>query len=41
LVEVRNDLIETSEGQEIWAALLAPLLQSALADVQSHPPSQG
>ena len=41
LVEVRNDLIETSEGQEVWAALLAPLLQSALADVQSHPLSQG
>jgi predicted N-formylglutamate amidohydrolase len=41
LIEVRNDLIETSKDQEVWAALLAPLLQSALAEVQSHPPSQG
>ena len=41
LIEVRNDLIETSKDQEVWAALLAPLLQSALAEVQSYPPSQG
>ena len=31
LIEVRNDLIENTEGQEGWAELLAPILQEALA----------
>jgi predicted N-formylglutamate amidohydrolase len=39
LIEVRNDLIETAHDQDVWAALLAPLLKSALAEVQPHPPS--
>ena len=39
LIEVRNDLIKTPQDQEAWAALLAPLLKSALAEVQPHPPS--
>ncbi|MCX7286116.1 MAG: N-formylglutamate amidohydrolase [Rhodobacterales bacterium] len=33
LVEVRNDLIQTSESQACWAARLAPVLTSALGDV--------
>jgi predicted N-formylglutamate amidohydrolase len=37
LIEVRNDLIETAHDQDVWAALLAPLLKSALAEVQPHP----
>ena len=32
LIELRNDLISTPEGQAHWAARLAPLLQSALED---------
>ena len=39
LIEVRNDLIKTPQDQEAWAALLAPLLKLALAEVQPHPPS--
>lgn len=31
LVEVRNDLIATEEGQAHWAARLAPMLQQVLA----------
>lgn len=30
LIEIRNDLIETPEGQEIWAERLAPILRDAL-----------
>ena len=33
LIELRQDLIETVEGQRRWAARLAPLLQGALADM--------
>jgi predicted N-formylglutamate amidohydrolase len=33
LVEVRNDLIGTAEGQQAWAARLAPILEGALADL--------
>ena len=32
LIELRNDLISSPEGQAAWAARLAPLLQSALED---------
>jgi predicted N-formylglutamate amidohydrolase len=32
LIEVRNDLIETTDGQHGWARRLAPLLVAALAD---------
>ena len=32
LIELRNDLIATPEGQQAWAARLAPLLTRALAD---------
>ena len=31
LIEVRNDLIGTPEGQQAWAARLAPILQRVLA----------
>jgi predicted N-formylglutamate amidohydrolase len=34
LVEVRNDLIATPEGQETWAARLAPHLEGALRDME-------
>lgn len=34
LIEVRHDLIATEEGQRIWGARLAPLLDAALADAQ-------
>jgi predicted N-formylglutamate amidohydrolase len=33
LIEVRNDLIGDDVGQRAWAALLAPLLEGALSDV--------
>jgi predicted N-formylglutamate amidohydrolase len=33
LIELRQDLIESVEGQRRWAARLAPLLQGALADM--------
>ncbi len=33
LIEIRNDLIETDEAQNAWAARLAPLLTRALAHV--------
>jgi predicted N-formylglutamate amidohydrolase len=32
LIEVRNDLIATAEGQQEWAARLAPVLAAALED---------
>lgn len=32
LIEVRNDLIATAEGQEAWAARLVPILTAALQD---------
>ncbi len=32
LIEVRNDLIATPEGQEAWAARLAPFILAAMAD---------
>ena len=32
LIELRNDLISTPEGQAAWAARLAPLLEGALDD---------
>ena len=31
LIELRNDLIATPEGQRAWAARLAPMLAEALA----------
>lgn len=31
LIELRNDLIATSDGQQAWAARLAPLLKEVLA----------
>jgi predicted N-formylglutamate amidohydrolase len=31
LIEVRNDLIGTPEGQKAWATRLAPILQRVLA----------
>jgi predicted N-formylglutamate amidohydrolase len=33
LVELRNDLIQTSESQAYWAARLAPILTEALGDI--------
>lgn len=33
LIEIRNDLIETADGQEQWAERLAPMLRSAVAEV--------
>ncbi|KPQ14826.1 MAG: putative N-formylglutamate amidohydrolase [Rhodobacteraceae bacterium HLUCCA09] len=33
LIELRQDLIETVDQQRAWAARLAPLLESALADM--------
>ena len=35
LIEVRNDLIESSKGQQAWAQLLAPILQHALASIKT------
>lgn len=32
LIELRNDLIETEEGQHSWAARIAPILESAARD---------
>ena len=32
LIEVRNDLIRDAGGQELWAARLAPVLESVLTD---------
>jgi predicted N-formylglutamate amidohydrolase len=32
LIEVRQDLIRTGDGQEAWATRLAPILQSVLAE---------
>ena len=32
LIEVRNDLIRDTDGQELWAARLAPVLESVLTD---------
>ena len=33
LIEIRNDLIETPEQQQNWAARLAPILSQTLADM--------
>lgn len=33
LIELRNDLIGTVETQQLWAARLAPILQTVLADL--------
>jgi predicted N-formylglutamate amidohydrolase len=48
LIEVRNDLIETPEGQEEWAGRLAPLIrdsviemEAALAAAPTEPISEG
>lgn len=35
LIEVRNDLIITHEGQKNWANLLAPILQDSLTAIQT------
>ncbi len=35
LVELRNDLIATPQAQAAWAARLAPILQAALAKLES------
>ena len=32
LIEIRNDLIETADGQEEWAGRLAPMLRTAIAE---------
>jgi predicted N-formylglutamate amidohydrolase len=32
LIEIRNDLIETSANQALWAARLAPILATVLAE---------
>ena len=37
LVEVRQDLIAAPEGQEAWAARLAPLLAASLIDARRAP----
>jgi predicted N-formylglutamate amidohydrolase len=31
LIEIRNDLIETPDGQTDWAARLAPMIREAVA----------
>ena len=41
LIELRNDLISDPEGQDRWAARLAPLLQGALHDHERETPSHG
>ena len=33
LIEIRNDLIETADGQEEWAERLAPMLRDAVTEV--------
>lgn len=33
LIEIRNDLIETADGQEAWAERLAPMFRAAVAEV--------
>jgi predicted N-formylglutamate amidohydrolase len=33
LVELRNDLIATAEGQAAWADRLAPILQQVLGEL--------
>lgn len=35
LIEIRNDLIETPEQQQNWAARLAPILAETLADLET------
>lgn len=35
LVEIRNDLIETPDDQAAWAARLAPIIRSAVADMDA------
>ena len=33
LIEVRQDLIATAEGQEAWAARLAPIISQAIEEI--------
>jgi len=35
LIEVRNDLIETPEGQQKWANLIAPALWVAFENLEN------
>lgn len=35
LVEIRNDLIESPEGQDAWADRLAPVIRAAVADMEA------
>ncbi|MEM7669488.1 MAG: N-formylglutamate amidohydrolase [Pseudomonadota bacterium] len=35
LIEIRNDLIETAEGQDAWADRLAPMLIRAIAEART------
>ena len=35
LIEIRNDLIETPEGQAGWAARLAPMIRAAIAEMEA------
>jgi len=35
LIEIRNDLIETPEGQAEWAARLAPMIRDSVADMEA------
>ncbi|MBY8974357.1 N-formylglutamate amidohydrolase [Rhodobacteraceae bacterium NNCM2] len=41
LIEIRNDLIETPEGQARWVDLLAPILTRAIAEARTAPISCG
>jgi predicted N-formylglutamate amidohydrolase len=34
LIEIRNDLIETAEGQQLWADRLAPLVRDAVGEMR-------
>jgi len=36
LIEVRNDLIETPEGQEEWAERLAPLIRDSVIEMEAE-----
>jgi predicted N-formylglutamate amidohydrolase len=33
LIEVRQDLISTGEGERLWAARLAPILSEAIEEL--------
>ena len=37
LIELRNDLIETAQGQKHWATRLAPIFTDALNELQNGP----